>query len=427
MDRTLTTAQHLKGEITVPGDKSISHRAVMIGSIGEGTSEIDGFLNAADPRSTLECIKALGIETTLTSEKLRIEGKGLHGYHKPDKMLDAGNSGTTMRLLSGILSGQRFPSQITGDQYLLRRPMKRIIDPLTEMGAQIVGTDRFTAPLKIFPSDKLHAIAYELPVPSAQVKSAILFAGLYAEGVTRVEESQQSRDHTERMLGLPSASSNGKNIVSVVGGRRIEASRFFIPGDPSSAAFFSVAGMIVPNSELLIRNVGLNPTRTGFIQTLRSMGGHVHTENERSIGGEPVGDLLVKTSTLHSDIVLKGAVIPNIIDEIPILAVAAAFASGRFEVRDAFELRNKECDRIGAVCENLSLMGIDIEEYDDGFAFESRNNLIPSHFDSFGDHRIAMAFGIASMGIPGKSTLRESECVDISFPSFWDILHTLSN
>jgi 3-phosphoshikimate 1-carboxyvinyltransferase len=426
MDKTLITAHHLRGEIEVPGDKSISHRAVMIGSIGEGTSEIDGFLNAADPRSTLECIKALGIETTLASQRLRITGRGLHGYHKPDTMLDAGNSGTTMRLLSGILSGQRFPSQITGDQYLLRRPMKRIIDPLTEMGAQIVGTDKFTAPLKIFPSDRLHAITYELPVPSAQVKSAILFAGLYAEGVTRVEESQPSRDHTERMLGLSSTSSNGKNIVAVEGGRRVEASRFFIPGDPSSAAFFIVAGLIVPNSEVLIRNIGLNPTRTGFLETLRAMGGNIRTENERSIGGEPVGDILVKTSALHSDIVLKGPVIPNIIDEIPILAVAAVFASGRFEVRDAFELRNKECDRIGAVCENLLLMGIDVEEFDDGFAFESNNNLIPSHFDSFGDHRIAMAFGVAAIGLPGESTLRESECVDISFPTFWDVLHTLA-
>jgi 3-phosphoshikimate 1-carboxyvinyltransferase len=427
MNRTLHTAQHLRGEISVPGDKSISHRAVLIGSIAEGTTEIAGFLNAADPRSTLDCIRALGIETTLTSSILKIFGKGLYGYCQPGTVLDAGNSGTTMRLLSGLLAGQRFPSQITGDQYLIRRPMKRIIDPLTEMGAHVVGTEKWTAPLKIFPSDNLHAISYELPLPSAQVKSAILLAGLFARGVTKVEESQPSRDHTERMLGLTTAPSNGKTLVSVEGGKRIEAKQFFIPGDPSSAAFFIVGGLIVPNSELLIKNVGLNPTRTGFLEILRAMGGDIHTENERSIGGESVGDILVTSSRLHSHVVLKGTIIPNIIDEIPILAVAAAFASGRFEVRDAFELRNKECDRIGAVCENLSLLGLDVEQFEDGFAFEPKNSLIPSTFDSFGDHRIAMAFGVAAVALRGESTIKESECVDISFPTFWNLLHTLAN
>ncbi|MGA9405890.1 MAG: 3-phosphoshikimate 1-carboxyvinyltransferase [Bacteroidota bacterium] len=427
MDKILHPARHLRGEITVPGDKSISHRAVMIGSLSEGTTEVVGFLNAADPRSTLECIQAMGIETAMTPTSLHIVGKGLHGYRQPKAPLNAGNSGTTIRLLSGILSGQKFSTQISGDQYLVRRPMKRIIDPLTEMGANIVGTDKFTAPLKIFPSEKLHGITYELPVPSAQVKSAVLFAGLFAEGMTTVEESQGSRDHTERMLGLTSTRTNDKMSVSVVGGKQIPAKQFFIPGDPSSAAFFVVAGLVAQNSEILIKNVGINPTRTGFLDVLRSMGGNISIENERHIGGEPIGDIAVKSSALRSNLTLEGSIIPNIIDEIPILAVAGAFAVGTFEVRGAFELRNKESDRIGAVCENLSLMGLEVEEREDGFAFDSKNRLIPSSFDSFGDHRIAMAFGVAAASLQGESTLKDSGCVDISFPAFWDTLHTLAN
>jgi 3-phosphoshikimate 1-carboxyvinyltransferase len=305
--------------------------------------------------------------------------------------------------------------------------MKRIIDPLTEMGAHVVGTDKLTAPLKFFPSEKLHGITYELPIPSAQVKSAILLAGLFAEGTTTVEESQGSRDHTERMLGLTTTRTKMKTNVSLVGGRQILAKQFYIPGDPSSAAFFIVAGLIAQSSELMIKNVGINPTRTGFLDVLRSMGGNISIENERRIGGEPIGDILVKSSALRSNLILQGPIIPNIIDEIPILAVAAAFAVGTFEVRDAFELRNKESDRIGAVCENLSLMGLDVEELEDGFAFNSKSILIPSTFDSFGDHRIAMAFGVAAANLQGESTIRDSGCVDISFPAFWDTLHTLAN
>ena len=427
MDKILHQAQHLRGEITVPGDKSISHRAVMIGSLSEGITEVVGFLNAADPRSTLECINALGIETSLTPDTLRISGKGLHGYREPKALLDAGNSGTTIRLLTGILAGQKFRSTISGDQYLVRRPMKRIIDPLTEMGAHVVGTDKLTAPLKIFPSEKLHGITYELPIPSAQVKSAILFAGLFAEGTTTVVELQGSRDHTERMLGLTQTRTDSLINVAVVGGTRIPSKQFYIPGDPSSAAFFIVAGLIAHDAEIMIKNVGINPTRTGFLDVLHSMGGYIAIENERLIGGEPIGDLVVKSSALRSNVILEGEIIPNIIDEIPILAVAAAFAEGTFQVRGAYELRNKESDRIGAVCENLSLMGIDVEELEDGFAFNSKSVLIPTSFDSFGDHRIAMAFGVAAVNLQGESTVKDSGCVDISFPAFWDTLHTLAN
>ena len=427
MDKPLRSVSHLRGEITVPGDKSISHRAMMIGSLAEGQTEISGFLDAADPRSTLECIRALGISATLNGDVLRIEGRGLHGYRQPNRMLDAGNSGTTIRLLSGILAGQKFPTQITGDQYLVRRPMKRIIDPLTEMGAQIVGTDKFTAPLKIFPAERLHGITYELPIPSAQVKSAVLFAGLFAEGRTTVEELQGSRDHTERMLGLTPVTSRDKTSVTVQGGTRIPAKQFIIAGDPSSAAFFVVAGLIAKNAEIIIRNVGVNPTRIGYLDILISMGGNISLENQRVIGGEPIADIIVKASLLHSNLTLKGAIIPNIIDEIPILAVAGAFAEGFFEVRDAFELRNKECDRIGAVCENLGLMGAEVEQFEDGFAFSSKKGLIPADFDSFGDHRIAMAFGVASVNLEGDSLIKDSKCVDISFPAFWDTLHMLAN
>lgn len=399
----------------------------MIASLAEGTSEIAGFLEAADPLSTLGCIRALGISATMRENTLEVSGKGLHGYRQPGAKLDAGNSGTTMRLLSGILAGQKFPSQISGDQYLNRRPMKRIIDPLTSMGANIVGTDKFTAPLKIFPSEKLHGIVYDLPIPSAQVKSAVLLAGLFAEGTTKVEESQSSRDHTERMLGLSRELIDGKSVVTVHGGHHISATRFFIPGDPSSAAFFIVAALTSKRAEILIKNVGLNPTRTGFLNVLRGMGALITVENERVIGGEPIADIVVKHSSLHSKTVLKGEIIPNIIDEIPILAVAAAFASGTFEVHDAFELRNKECDRIGAVCSNLSAMGIEVEEYEDGFAFSPQNKLISSQFDSFGDHRIAMAFGVAALNLPGGSTMKEAECVDISYPGFWDTLQLLAH
>ena len=427
MDKALRHVARLRGTVVVPGDKSVSHRAMMIGSIAEGTTEIIGSLDAADPRSTLACLRSLGVRTTLAGDTLTIEGNGLRGFREPQGVLDAGNSGTTIRLLSGILAGQRFPTQISGDQYLVRRPMKRIIDPLTEMGAHIVGTERFTAPLKIFPSDHLRGISYELPIPSAQVKSAVLFAGLYADGSTTVVEHHASRDHTERMLGLTPSRSNGETRVTVTGGTRIAARQFVVGGDPSSAAFFVVAALIAKDAEVLIRNVGVNPTRVGFIEVLTSMGGAITLENRRTVGGEPIADVAVKSSALASSVRLEGDLIPNVIDEVPILAVAGAFSHGSFEVRDAFELRNKECDRIGAVCENLRLMGVDVEEFEDGFAFQGGGGLHSAPFDSYGDHRIAMAFGVAAASLQGESVIKDSECVDISYPSFWETLHRLGD
>jgi 3-phosphoshikimate 1-carboxyvinyltransferase len=305
--------------------------------------------------------------------------------------------------------------------------MKRIIDPLKKMGAQINATEKFTAPLHIVPVDTLHAIDYELPIASAQVKSAVLLAGLYADGITKVIEHEESRDHTERMLQLHTEHKNGNKIISITGGRKLEAGDFEVPGDASSSAFFIVGTLITPHSEILIRNVGLNPTRTGFIKILQSMGASISVVNERNIGGEPIGDLAVTTSSLHSDIVVNGTIIPNIIDEIPILAVAALFAKGRFEIRNAQDLRNKETDRIKALCVNIRKLGIEIEEYHDGFAFESKNDLFPAVFNSFDDHRIAMAFGIASLNLPGISSIQNAECVSISYPKFWETLESLQH
>ena len=425
MDMTIGRARALRGEVTVPGDKSISHRAVMIGGLAHGDTEISGFLRAADPLSTLACFKALGIPHTEEADRLIVHGKGIRGLQQPTAILDAGNSGTTMRLISGILAGQPFPTEITGDQYLVKRPMKRILDPLRSMGADIEATEKGTAPLRIHPVGKLRAIDYRLPIASAQVKSAVLLAGMYADGITRVIESEPSRDHTERMLGLSTEKNGGETIVSITGGKELIARPFAVPGDPSSAAFFAVAASIVPGSRVIIRNVGLNPTRTGFLTILRSMGAAITVENERNVGGEPIGDLVVEATALRSNITVSGEIIPNVIDELPILSVAAAFAEGTFEVRGAQDLRNKETDRIAAVCANLRRMGLTVDEYQDGFAFESKKDVLSSDFDSEDDHRIAMAFGVAALALPKESTIRHAECVAISFPPFWDMLRSL--
>jgi 3-phosphoshikimate 1-carboxyvinyltransferase len=427
MNIELKSARRLRGEIEVPGDKSISHRAVLIGSLANGTTEIGGFLRAADPLSTVRCIEDLGIRSEFSSGTLKVYGKGLDGYSIPGKVLDAGNSGTTIRLLTGILAGQNFASEITGDKYLTQRPMKRIIEPLTLMGASVTPTSQYTAPLKILPNGKLKSIRYTLPVASAQVKSSILFAGLFAEGSTTVIESKPTRDHTERMLSLEPHRENGNTVVSITGRHPIQAQQFFVPGDPSSAAFFIVLALITSGSEIAVKNVGMNPTRVGFIHVLKSMGADITVENERIIGGEPIGDIIARSSNLQSNVVLRGEIVPNVIDEIPILAVAGAFAKGTFEVRDASELRAKECDRIRAICANLRTLGIDVEEFEDGFAFEAKKEITSGKFESFDDHRIAMSFGVAGIAVGGKSVMLNAECVDISFPEFWNSIERLMN
>jgi 3-phosphoshikimate 1-carboxyvinyltransferase len=411
----------LKGTLQLPGDKSISHRALLIGALADGVSEISSCSQAADPLSTLSCIKQLGVQVTERGNDILIHGKGRRGLKEPSAPLNAGNSGTTMRLLSGILAGQNFHSVLLGDSSLCQRPMKRIMDPLRQMGAHIHGTDKNTAPLFIEPVEQLHSMHYTLPVPSAQVKSAILFAGLFADNGTTVIENSKTRDHTERMLGLHSETINGCTTVHVHPELRIEGKKFFVPGDISAAAFFLSAGLIVPKSKLKIQNVGLNPTRRHIVDILRSMGGAIEIENEQTIEGEPIADLLVHSSELKGGLDLHGAEVVDLIDEIPILAVTALFAEGSFRVHDARELRAKETDRISALVQNLRLLGCAVEEYEDGFAFEGKQKYSGAVIPSYDDHRIAMSFGIAGLRIP-NITIENTECADISFPGFWQKL-----
>jgi 3-phosphoshikimate 1-carboxyvinyltransferase len=410
-----------KGSLQIPGDKSISHRALLIGAIADGVSEISSCSQAADPLSTLSCIKQLGIQVKESGNRLLLYGKGRRGLQEASTPLNAGNSGTTMRLISGILAGQKFHSVLIGDSSLCQRPMKRIIEPLRQMGANIYGTETNTAPLFIEPVEQLHSIYYNLPIPSAQVKSALIFAGLFADGLTTIIENSRTRDHTERMLGLQSATKNGCNIIEIHSDMKIDSKRFFVPGDMSAAAFFLSAGLIVPESNLTIQNVGLNPTRRSILDIFKTMGGNIQIENERIIEGEPVGDLVVSYSELKSNIDLRGAEVVDLIDEIPILSITALFAEGSFSIHDARELRTKETDRIYAIVNNLRLLGCDVDEYEDGFAFEGKKKYSGALIPSYGDHRIAMSFGVAGLQIP-NITIENTDCADISFPGFWQKL-----
>jgi 3-phosphoshikimate 1-carboxyvinyltransferase len=421
MNLRIPQKKRFQGIVQVPGDKSISHRALMISAIADGVSEIQSCSRAADPMSTLSCVRQLGIHVDDRGKYFLLHGNGRRGLLPPSAPLDAGNSGTTMRLLSGILVGQKFPSVVTGDSSLCQRPMKRIIDPLRQMGAKIHGTDKCTAPLSIEPVGQLNAIHFTLPIPSAQVKSAVLFAGLFTDNITTVIEKSKTRDHTERMLGLSSEMKNGCNIVTVHHDMKIEGKKFFVPGDMSAAAFFLSAGMIVPGSLLTIQHVGLNPTRRRILDIFKAMGGNIQIENEQMIEGEPIGDLVVRHSELKSNLDLRGAEVVDLIDEIPILSVTALFADGTFSIHDARELRTKETDRIDAIVKNLRLLDCVVEEYEDGFAFEGKKNYSGTVIPSYGDHRIAMAFGIAGLKIP-DITIDNIECADISFPGFWEKL-----
>jgi 3-phosphoshikimate 1-carboxyvinyltransferase len=418
MNLSIPQITHLQGTRQVPGDKSISHRALMIGAIADGMSEIAHCSRAADPMSTLSCMRQLGLKVEDYGERIVMHGNGRHGLQMSSAPLDAGNSGTTMRLLSGILAGQRFPSVIVGDSSLSQRPMKRIMDPLRLMGANIQGTDNNTAPIKFEPVDRLHAIRYTPPMPSAQVKSSLLFAGLYASDTTLIVEKTQTRDHTERMLGLQTKNVDGSYIVEIHPDIKIEGKRFFVPGDISAAAFLLSAGLIVPGSNFRIQNIGLNPTRRRILDIFRTMGGNIQIDNERIIEGEPIGDLIVHYSELKSNLELHGAEVVDLIDEIPVLAVTALFAEGYFRIHDARELRMKETDRISAIVNNLRLLGCEVEEYEDGFAFEGRKEYSGNLLPSYSDHRIAMAFGVAGIRIQNV-TIQDTECVDISFPGFW--------
>jgi len=415
----------LMGEIITPGDKSISHRAVILSSLAVGTSTINGFLKSEDTLSTLNAFINMGVEIHMTPEILEINGVGIHGLKKPFKTVDAGNSGTTARLLMGLLSGQEFISGLTGDKYLRKRPMRRVVDPLKLMGADITGENNADNLPLIINGRKLKSIKYRLPVASAQVKSAIILAGLFADGETEIIEPQKTRDHTERMLNhLGSHLRTDDKSIFVSPVEKLNPSNLNIPSDISSAAFFIVAALINKGSEIILKNVGLNTARTGILEILKRMGGSIEIQDKKIECGEDVGDLVVKSSDLKG-IEINGEDIPRAIDELPIIAAAACFAEGRTVITDAKELRVKETDRIKAVVSEFSKLGADITELEDGMIINGSQQLKGNICDSWGDHRIAMSLAIAATLSSGETTINNSECVNISYPEFFDTLSVL--
>lgn len=420
-----TKVNSLKGEVSIPGDKSISHRAVMFGSLAEGTTEVTNFLQGADCLSTISCFRKLGIEIENTSQRILIHGKGLHGLTEPSDTLDTGNSGTTTRLISGILAGQRFTTVLNGDASIQTRPMKRIMTPLSMMGADITslkGND--CAPLRIYGS-QLHGIAYTSPVASAQVKSCILLAGLYADAPTSVTEPVLSRNHTELMLaGFGAHVTSSGTTATIEPEPDLNGMKIEVPGDISSAAYFLAAGLMIPNSEIMIKNVGINPTRDGILRVAKEMGGDITILNEKNSGGEPTCDLLVRSSSLKG-VTIGGEIIPTLIDEIPMIAVMACFAEGITTIKDAQELKVKESNRIDTVVTNLKAMGAHIEATDDGMIIEGGYPLHGAVIDSHLDHRIAMSFAVGALGADGETTIEGADCVKISYPEFYQTLEKL--
>ncbi len=421
----LKRTKALRGEITPPPDKSISHRAIILSSIANGKSLVKNFLRAGDTLSSVNAMRALGIEIEDDGAEVVVHGRGLRGLSEPSDVIDCGNSGTTMRLLSGVLSGNPFTSVLTGDESLKQRPMRRVITPLTQMGAHISARDDRYPPMSIR-GGNLKAIRYEMPVASAQLKSAIMLAGLYADGTTEVVEPRRSRDHTERMLPAygVKVDVDGLNI-RVSGGAEPQATEVDVPGDFSSAAFFIAAALVVKGSEVMIKGVGLNPQRTGFLEVLQKMGADLKVENVRDVSGEPVGDIQCRSSELRA-VDVGEDMIPSLIDEFPALCVVAALASGTTTIRGAAELRVKESDRVGAMAEGLKAMGVEVEEFPDGLGIRGAEVLRGADIHSHGDHRIAMAFSAAASAAEGDTTIHEAEAVDISFPGFYEMLKRLS-
>ncbi|SCZ77296.1 3-phosphoshikimate 1-carboxyvinyltransferase [Pseudobutyrivibrio xylanivorans] len=423
----IAKAKSLKGEIKVPGDKSISHRGVMFGAISEGVTELTGFLDGADCRSTIGCFRAMGIDVTQEHDHVVIHGKGLHGLSAPQQVLDVGNSGTTTRLISGILAGQPFVSTLNGDESIQKRPMGRIITPLTQMGAYIKSVkNNNCAPLEVG-GVPLMPLRYDSPVASAQVKSCVLLAGLYADGVTSVTEPVVSRNHTELMLSGFGADIKSEGLTAtVVGGPKLVGQKIEVPGDISSAAYFIVAGLICPNADLLIKNVNTNPTRAGIIKVAQDMGGNIELLNERIVSGEPVADIHVTTSDLHGCEV-SGDIIPTLIDELPVIAVMAACASGTTVIKDAAELKVKESDRIATVTENLKNMGCDITPTEDGMIINGGKPLTGTLIKTYLDHRIAMSFAVAGLVADGETTFDNEDCCCISYPDFFKTIGAIVN
>ena len=423
---TIKPTVSIRGEITVPGDKSISHRSIMLGAIAKGITTVRGFLRGEDNMSTISAFRAMGVRIDDDGETIYIRGSGLHGLKEPDNVLDCGNSGTTIRLITGLLSGQVFFSVVTGDQYLRKRPMRRVVEPLSLMGATILGRNQgCLAPLAIS-GGRLNAIDYKTPVSSAQIKSSIMLAGLYADGETSVREPGLSRDHSERMFRLFGASIELLDKgVTVRGGVELNAQEVTVPGDISSAAFFMVAALITPDSELLIRNVGVNSTRTGVIDILQEMGGDIALLNQREFSGEPVADILVRSSRMRG-ITISENVIPRAIDEFPAICVAASCSDGVTTIKNAGELRVKETDRITAMVRNLNALGVKVTEFKDGMEIVGAEYLEGGQVESFGDHRIAMSLSVAALTARSAITVKDTNCVATSFPNFFHLLEKVS-
>lgn len=416
----------VKGELNLTGDKSISHRAVIFSAMASGKSIISNLSQAQDVTSTMLIMHKLGASIYTKDRNIIIGGLGLRGFKTPINDFDCGNSGTSARLLAGLLSAQNFTSTLIGDESLSRRPMNRVIDPLTKMGAEFRTNENKTLPFTITPARELKNINYEMPVASAQVKSAILIAGVHIENDTIVVEKEKTRNHTEQMLGLPVKYEDGKFISSSSLKDYPAAKEYFIPGDISTSAFHIVLALLTPDSELRIKDVSLNPTRTGFIEVLKQMGASIHFEEIKHSSNEPYGNVIVKSSQLKN-IKIDQTIIPNIIDEIPILAIAGIFAYGDFEIGNAKELRYKESDRIKSTCYNLALLGLLVEEFEDGFMVSGEFKKSRVTFESFGDHRIAMAFSILSMLLENGGEVNNFECVNISNPKFEKQINLISS
>lgn len=416
----------LRGELAVPGDKSISHRAVMLGALAKGTTSVTNFLKGADCLSTISCFEKMGIEIEQLPSEILIHGKGLHGLKAPETILDAGNSGTTTRLLSGILAGQAFCTTLTGDASIQKRPMTRIITPLSQMGGKIESiSGNGCAPLKIT-GHPLKPIHYLSPVSSAQVKSCVLLAGMYADGITKVTEPYLSRNHSELMLRSFGADVTSEGTTAAITGNPVlEGQKVVVPGDISSAAYFIAAGLLIPGSEILIKDVGINPTRDGILKVCADMGADIQLLNKREYGKEPVADILVKHSELKAT-VIEGALIPTLIDELPMLAVMAAFAQGTTVIRDAQELKVKESNRLDIIVQHLSAMGADIIPTEDGMEIHGGKPLKGAVLDSYMDHRIAMSFAVAGMAADGETEILNASCVDISYPEFYRDMAAIS-
>ncbi len=414
----------VKGKLYLPGDKSISHRAVMFSALANGKSVINNCSASEDVESTIKCFRQLGCTISRNSNEILVLGKGFKGFKKPERILDAGNSGTTARLITGILSAQDFSTTIVGDKSLSKRPMRRIIDPLKQMGAEISASTQDTLPLIIKPSDLLEPIVYKLPVPSAQVKSSILFSGLHLEEATKVIENIPSRNHTENMLNLPVAKDNNETIISVSKNNYPVPQNYFIPSDISSAAFFIVLTLLLKDSNIVIKNVSLNESRTGILRVLEFMGAEFEINNVNNSANEFYGDLNIKSKNLVN-VEIPETLIPNIIDEIPILSIAGIFAEGEFTIRGAKELRFKEADRIKAMCDNFKKLGLTVEEYEDGYTVSGTIVNKDVLFESFGDHRIAMSFAVLSLLLENGGMVNDFDCVRISNPDFIEQLNSI--